>query len=163
MSRLFFHQRRKGLGFIPAVTSGFTLIIPETAAADAHRYGGPQWSTDGANWYRDDHVEKEFSTIDVARSLLQQGADTPISVDGNVFARVQRHGGDGYRVTMVDPGYLDPGDRDALISLSPGWRGAIVTDALAKGEILSDEDGKVAVRIPAGAFRIVDFEVVEGP
>jgi hypothetical protein len=55
---------------------------------------------------------------------------------------------------LVDPGWLDPVARDITLAAqaSGAWR---VTDRLT-GEALGTLDRPLPVRVPAGAFRLLD-------
>ena len=60
------------------------------------------------------------------------------------------------RVTLIDPGYLDPGEREVEVVLQHlVARGA--TDILSR-EKLELRSGRIKLRIPAGTLRIIDVE-----
>jgi hypothetical protein len=156
VSRIFFGQHRKGLGFIPPTGGAFPLIVPLTAAAGAARGNSPAWSTNGADWYLDGVCKPDVSTSDVAREMDAANADRPIVIEGDAFARVQELGGIGYRVTIVDSGYLDPADREVTIRCAAVGDEKSASDALT-GQSLESRDGAVLVVVPAGGFRIIDL------
>jgi hypothetical protein len=59
-------------------------------------------------------------------------------------------------VTLIDPGYLDPADREAEIVLQH-MNGLRCIDILS-GETLPVESGRIHVTVPMGTLRIVDIE-----
>lgn len=58
--------------------------------------------------------------------------------------------------TLIDPGYLDPADRDATIVLQH-LDGVACRDILS-GENLPMDGGRIGLRIPAGTLRLMDIE-----
>ena len=61
------------------------------------------------------------------------------------------------RLTLIDPGYLDPSDRTVDI-LFQHLRPKKCIDILS-GETLQFNGGKLSITIPAGVFRMIDVEL----
>lgn len=60
------------------------------------------------------------------------------------------------RVTLIDPGYVDPADREADVVLQH-VDGVRCIDILS-GEELAISDGAIHARAPAGILRILDIQ-----
>jgi len=78
----------------------------------------------------------------------------PIIVKGDVHWSVVKLDNNHLRITLVDPGYLSPNDRDAEIVLQH-ILGLTCTDILSRITIPIN-NSKINIKVPAGVFRIVD-------
>jgi len=76
----------------------------------------------------------------------------------NVYWMGRRRGDESYRVVLVDPGYLTPSDREAMVAVNAPHRLVAARDVLS-GERLTPVGATLQVHVPAGAFRIVDLEL----
>jgi hypothetical protein len=86
----------------------------------------------------------------------QAAQDLPLRVEGRAFAQVQKIGESILRATLIDPGFLDPADRAVHVRVRAGLQIDRVMDLLS-GESLTIQDRRVAVTVPAGVFRIIEF------
>ena len=87
--------------------------------------------------------------------LREASSKLPVLVRGTAHWSAVRIHESHLRVTLVDPGYLNPDDRDVRIVLQQeGWTRC--HDILGNVE-LPIEKGVIPVRIPMGSVRIVDL------
>jgi len=90
------------------------------------------------------------------RLLAESAARLPVLVSGDAHWSVVRLDPNHIRVTLIDPGYLDPADRNAEIVLQH-INGVRCIDILS-GRQLPLKNGRIHVTIPMGTLRIVDIE-----
>jgi len=142
--------------FIPETPYGLPLIVPPWTKPEQFAWVTDVVDTDGVHLLRNG---RKISARDAKPELLQRFAkgarQLPFTATG-VYAMGRRTGPDAYRVTLVDPGFLTPADRDAELIVNPPWRVQTVRDALS-GEGLPAAAGRIRIRVPAGAFRLVDL------
>ena len=87
--------------------------------------------------------------------MLQAAANRlPVRVDGKVAWTVVRLDPTHVRVTLIDPGYICPADREATILLQH-LQGSACRDILG-GVSLPIVDNSIRVTVPAGTLRVVD-------
>jgi len=87
--------------------------------------------------------------------LREAAARLPVRVAGPAHWSVVRLDPTHVRVTLIDPGYLDPADRD--VEIIPQHLTAVAATDILSGETLDARTGRIALRIPAGTLRIVDL------
>ncbi len=161
------------LNFLPPYPSGLVLITPEQKGGQAglrdklhplYRTILKQYVTDGRHYTSQDGNEKHaadtyYKTIE--RDIARSAAKIPLTVSGNVawVAAVSspRH----IRLTLLDSGYIDPGDKTAVVTFNTVTPVA-VTDILAD-ECIAVGNGRTArIPVPCGMFRFIDIEIKEG-
>lgn len=149
--------RQRTCNFLPELPYGLVPIIPARAAA-TERFrqtlvtdGEVFWDAQGGKRTAVEHRPE------VEKALRAAAARLPLIVTGpahwSAAALDARH----LRVTLIDPGYLDPAARSVEIvfqHLTPKR----CTDILS-GETLTPRGQRLAVTIPAGVFRIIDLEL----
>jgi hypothetical protein len=114
--------------------------------------------TDGQYWYDDQGKRREAAAYkDTVLAALESAAKRlPVRVTGQAHWSVVRLDPTHVRVTLIDPGYLDPAERDATIVLQH-LDGVACRDILS-GENLPMDGGRIGLRIPAGTLRVIDIE-----
>ncbi len=154
VSTLLWGRTRRSSENIPATSPyGFVCVVPGGVPQTAERWTN-LWSTDGDQLWKNG---KPVSLAD-ARGLLTAdlaaGAKTfPLSVEGRVFHQIIEHAPGHLVVVLVDPGWLDPADRNVTITGNHGsWR---ITDRLTR-EALGDSHRPMTLCVPAGVLRILD-------
>ena len=90
------------------------------------------------------------------RLFKESATHLPILVSGNIHWSVVRLDSAHVRVTLVDPGYLDPSDRQGEIILQ-NLRGVRCLDILS-GRPLPLKGDRIHIKVPMGTLRIVDIE-----
>ncbi len=91
------------------------------------------------------------------KAKLEEGASRlQVLVKGNVALTVVKLDDEHVRITLIDPGYTDPANREAEIVLQH-LNGTSAKDILS-GENISIIDKKMNISVPAGIFRIIDVQ-----
>lgn len=143
--------------FLPKNPYGLIPIVPDTFNLENYPGFYKRISTDGKYFY--DQAGKLYSPSEYkpeALRLLKEGADRlPVRVTGDVAWSVIRMDSTHVRVILIDPGYVNPRQRNAEIHLQH-IDGKAAEDIL-KREKLDIEKGSIKLTIPAGVFRIVDI------
>jgi hypothetical protein len=154
-----FNVRLRMANFIPETPYGMTVIIPSETKTDG-RFK-EIIATDGEYFFDEQgnrHTASEYKPT--VQSTLAEGAGRlPVLVRGKVHWSVVKLDSTHLRITLIDPGFLDPGEREAEILLQ-NVSGISCTDILSR-ESLPVREGKIALTVPAGVFRIVDVEISE--
>jgi hypothetical protein len=143
--------------FLPQTPYGMTALIPAETPLDG-RFKRII-TTDGEYFY--DETGKQYRALEykpaVLKALKEAALKMPLLVKGNVHWSAVRLNETHLRITLIDPGYLDPAARTAQI-IFQHVEAKTCTDILSK-ESLPIVDGKVELTIPAGVFRVVDVEI----
>lgn len=153
---LFGIERHSG-GFIPATPYGLVAIVPNFVDHRRCFWAKDAWETDGRWWFegakRRSGLEARSSVI---QSFEQAAAGLAIRLEGRAFMQVQRIGSEILRATLIDAGFLDPADRPVKLRVREDLRVNRIADILS-GEMLGMRERTVALTVPAGAFRIIEF------
>lgn len=170
-------QRR--LNFLPPYPNGLVLITPPQAGVFAdtnaprgkltdhlhplYRNGMKEYITDGRNYLSTDGKDTFAADVyyqTVEADIKAASARIPLTVTGNVAWVAAESAPNHIRLTLVDSGYINPGDRTAVITFHTVTPVA-VTDILTS-ERFTVDSGKVArVRVPRGLFRFIDVQIEE--
>ena len=140
----------------PPTPYGIVRIVPACPDGWAFWRGKPLLVTDGHRIHEGPRPHKgPLATPQRVRARLQQAAEAlPFRADG-VCLCVHRVG-EAWRVWLIDPGYLCPTGVETTLEIRlPGARVA-VRDLLT-GEALAAPDKRLPLRVPAGAFRVVEI------
>jgi len=152
-----FGVQRRMHNFLPVTRYGMVTIVPDAAIPGLDARYSRKLSTDGQFFYDEagkQHGPAEYRPV-VETALREAWAKLPVLVRGPANWSAARIDGKHTRVTLVDPGFLDPADRDVEIVLQH--------DGLTRcRDILGNEDVPVRdriiqLRIPMGSVRIVDL------
>lgn len=149
---------RRMLNFLPSNPYGMVSIVPEGIDVNSFPWLKEKITTDGEFFY-DSEGKKQGSENykqTMLQKLQQSASRLPVLVKGDVAWSVVRLDPTHVRVTLIDPGYTDPADRDAEIVLQR-LKGTGCVDILSK-EKITIKDQKIHVRVPAGIFRVIDIE-----
>ena len=155
VSTLFWGRtRRTPENIVTTGPHGFVCVLPGSKPQTAGCWTS-LWTTDGDGLFQEG---KAVPLADAGESLaaeLAAGADAfPLRVEGQVFHQIIEHAPGHLVVVLIDPGWLDPGNREVKITAAaPGnWT---IGDRLT-GEALGDLRQPVVLRVPAGVFRMLD-------
>ncbi|MBK7930947.1 MAG: PQQ-binding-like beta-propeller repeat protein [Bryobacterales bacterium] len=155
-SRYAMNIRRRTPNFLPEYPYGLISILPDDTQLPAGRIRA-KISTDGEFFYDATGKPRDAAShqASMRQALEEHAARLPVRVRGQVHWSAVRLDANHIRVTLIDPGYLDPADRDAEI-LAQGISATGCTDILRR-ESLPLSGGTVKLRVPAGTLRIVDL------
>lgn len=141
--------------YLPVLPYGLVGIAPAGGSVENRR--GQTFITDGRFFFRGDARHEADDLRPMVESAHREAAALlPVRVSGDAHWSVARLDPTRVRVTLIDPDYLDPAEREAEILLQH-LDGVGATDILRR-EALLIEKGRIRVRIPAGTLRIVDIE-----
>jgi len=164
--------RDRRLNFLPPYANGVVLIAPERKGREAalrsvlhplYRNILKEYVTDGRHYYSQDGkkthaADAHYRTVE--QDIVASAAKLPLTVSGNVawVAAVSspRH----IRLTLLDSGYINPGDKTAVVTFHTVAPVAI-TDILANRRIAIENKNTARVHIPCGLFRFIDIEIKE--
>lgn len=149
--------RLRTCNFLPELPHGLIPIIPQHAAG---RGRFPlALETDGENFF--DAAGRPHSAAgyrpEVEKLLRSAAAALPVAVAGPAHWSAVKLDDRHIRLTLVDPGYLDPAARSVEI-VAQHLRVKRAVDILSR-EALPVEGRRIPVVIPAGTFRLVDLEL----
>jgi hypothetical protein len=147
---------RRMCNFLPVAPYGMVAIMPDDIEVTDTRFD-KKISTDG-QYFHDEagrrHRASQYRGT-VEKALRKAAGQLPVLVEGAHWT-VVRLDASHVRVTLMDPGYLDPADREARVLLQH-LDGVKCTDILS-GEAPAISNNAIDVRVPAGLFRILDIE-----
>jgi hypothetical protein len=155
VSTYLWGRMRRDASHVPVTSPhGFVCLLPGAAPQPAGRWNSP-WTTDGDTLSRDGKAyELSAARTAVCAELAEGARGFPFRVEGRIFHQIVELSPGRFAIVLVDPGWLDPAARDiTLAAQAPGaWR---VTDRLT-GEAIGTLDRPLPVRVPAGAFRLLE-------
>ncbi|WP_066631829.1 hypothetical protein [Labilibacter marinus] len=122
-----------------------------------------EYITDGRFYYSADGTQtfnaNEYSDV-IANDIKQLSNNLPLTVEGDVAWVVAQTGPKKLRLTVIDGGYLNPNDREAIItfnSVTP----VKMNDILDKTNYDISNKSNVKVEVPCGLFRFIEIELQE--
>ncbi len=152
-----FNSRRRMTEFLPNMPFGLIATVPDDINVSDFPQFDKKISTDGKYFYDEKGIRHTAETYKpIMQNLLEEaGNRLSIRVKGDVAWSAVRLNATHIRVTLIDPGYVDPGDRDAIIRLN-NQKVVKAVDILQKIELPATEEG-IPVHVPMGILRIVDI------
>jgi len=156
-SRYVFGIERRLTNFLPLTPYGMVTIVPDKTPEGLNNSCTNKITTDGELFFDNDgkmYGPSEYKPV-VEAKLRKASASLPVLVQGIAHWSAAWIDENHLRVTMVDPGYLDPDDRDVRILLQQG-RWTHCHDILANQK-LKISKGVIYLKIPMGSLRIVDL------
>lgn len=84
----------------------------------------------------------------------QAAEDLPFRMIGHAFLQTVRTAPDQYRLYLVDPGWVDPQEREVEVKLQ--LPETFRARDLLSGEEISIDTQTIAITVPAGLFRILE-------
>jgi len=149
-------RRRRDHSHIPVTApQGLVCMVPGPTL----RSGGPWtsiWTTDGDKL---SYKGKDFTLAQARAAITAELAEAtkkfPFAVKGRVFHQIIEQSRHHYVIALVDPGWLDPADRDVTLAAQvPGhWR---VADRLTGKDIGLIGSG-LSITVPAGMLRLLEL------
>lgn len=150
-------SRFRTLNFLARNPYGLIATVPAGLNIESSGLWKTMLHTDGEFFYEKGNPVSTKAYKPTAEALLEEAASRlPVRVIGDVAWTVVRLDPTHVRVTLIDPGYTDPADRDARIVLQH-LNGVQCRDILS-GERLPLEKGQISLQVPAAILRIVDIE-----
>ena len=150
-------SKSRMLNFLPTNPYGLIASIPADTNLKTSPFFQSMLVTDGEVFY-DDRGQRvaaaDYKPTALA-ALRESAARLPVRVEGEVAWTVVRLNPTHVRVTLIDPGYISPADRQAKIVLQH-LDGTGCRDALT-GDRLPITENTISLTIPAGVLRVVDI------
>lgn len=161
LSAVLFHKKRQFGSHIPATPYGVVAFVP--AHAELGRVAGVRewWHTDGVSIWREGgpRLKGEAAAGALRESFEAAAAKLPFRPMGDdVFFQTVAMEPGRYRIYAIDPGWLDPADRQIEVRIQ--LPGEFAVRDLLSGEAIGVANGRFPLEVPAGALRII--EVVGG-
>jgi len=170
-------QRR--LNFLPPYPNGLVLITPPQAGvfADTNAPRGKlsdhlhplykdilkEYITDGRNYLSTDGRDTFAADVyyqTVEADIQAASARIPLTVTGNVAWVAAESAPKHIRLTLVDSGYINPGDKTAVITCHTVTPVA-VTDILTRKSITIEDGHTARVPVSCGLFHFIDVQIEE--
>lgn len=145
------------LNFLPTNPFGLIASVPAPTDLEASPFFRSMLVTNGEVFY--DDRGQPVSAADykptALAALRESAARLPVRVQGDAAWTVVRLDPTHVRVTLIDPGYISPADRDVKIVLQH-LEGVDCRDVLS-GERLPVVESSISLSVPAGVLRVVDI------
>ena len=144
--------------FIPENPYGLPLILPPWSESGQQPWVTEIIDTNGVHMLEaGNRVSARDAKPQILKRFAQGAAQLPFTA-ARVYWMARKTGEGTYRVVLVDPGFLNPSDRDATLAVNAPHRLVAATDALS-GEALAGTNNTVSVHVPAGALRLLDLRL----
>ncbi len=152
-----FGSKRRMTNFIPRYPFGNIAIVPGDLDTSIYNRFKKVFVTDGKNWYDDEGgIHSPLAYKSTVMTALQDAASRlPVRVEGDVSWAAVKISSGHFRVVIIDPGYVDPADREAKI-IFQNLQADQATDILRK-ENLAIVNNEISLTIPMGILRVVDI------
>ncbi len=151
---LWGRTRRTAENIVTTAPHGFVCVLPGGPPQTVGRWTS-LWTTDGDELFRGGNPVPLAEARKLLAAELAAGAtDFPLRVEGCVFHQIIEHAPGQFVVVLIDPGWLDPADRDVRITTAAAGKWTIA-DRLT-GQTLGDLGERVDLRVPAGMLRLLD-------
>ncbi len=157
IQRALFHKTRQFGYFLPPTPYGAIAIVP--AEADLGKVAGVHewWHTDGMSVWRDGGAR--LSGLDAAKAVRDSyeraARRLPFrTTNDDLFFHSVRLGEGRYRLYAIDPGWLDPRERRAVVHIQVA--GKYELRDLLSGDTLPVRNGSAPLVVPAGSLRILE-------
>lgn len=156
-SRYALGVQRRMTNFLPQAPYGMVVMIPDEASPEQRSRFSRVLSTDGERFFDEQgqsHGPAEYAPT-VEKALREAAAQLPILVQGEAHWAASRLDASHIRVTLIDPGYVDPAER-AVAVVCQTIEPVSATDILSR-ESLPLDKGAIRLAIPAGSMRVIDI------
>jgi hypothetical protein len=160
LSKVVFHKERCFDGLIPATPYGHVMMLPSKAPWQDVNEVDEWWHTDGISLWQGDEQRLTGSAAATAlEQALERGTQKlPVRLEGDdVFYQVVKQDETSYRLYAIDPGWLDPRERNARFVIQLPGRFE-VNDVLS-GRSVPVQRNSFELTVPAGVFRVVEVRV----
>jgi hypothetical protein len=150
-------EKERQFGYqVPATPYGIPLIVPAHADLSRVPFVEQWWHTDGIYAWKENGPK--LTGRDAAQAIqadFERAADKlPFRATGHVFLHTLKLSGSTHRLYLIDPGWLDPADRN--VTLNVQLEGNVTIQDVLSGETFPVADRTTHFIVPAGTFRILD-------
>jgi hypothetical protein len=159
LQKVLFNKGRQFGYEIPATPYGLVAFVPEFTNLDDVAHIKDWWHTDGIYVWKQGgpKLTGEEAAVALKADFKQAAEKLPFRQTSKaVFLQVLKMGDDHFRLVLVDPGWIDPRDREVEVKIQlEGDYG--VKNILSKQEYEVTENNFM-VKVPAGLFAVVDVK-----
>lgn len=156
-SHYTFGVERRMCNFLPMTPYGMVTMVPDEVLPGLNSRYEYKITTDGEFFYDDNgksYGPEQYQPV-VEAAMRKASAKLPVIVKGTANWSAAWLDAKHLRVTLIDPGYLDPVDRDVEIVLQQsGW---VRCRDILGNKYLPIQNHSVALQIPMGTLRIIDL------
>lgn len=156
ITRVLFHKQRQFGYHVPPTPYGPVAIVPALADLSKVPFVEQWWHTDGVDLWREGGAKLTgMAAAEALRNSLEQAAaKLPFRPSGDdVFFHTVKTD-EGYRIYLIDPGWLDPRERRVEVRVQIGT--PVQVRDLLSGERIPSPQGRFSVVVPAGSLRILE-------
>ena len=143
--------------FLPMTPYGMVTMVPDEVLPGLNSRYEYKITTDGEFFYDDNgksYGPEQYQPV-VEAAMRKASAKLPVIVKGTANWSAAWLDAKHLRVTLIDPGYLDPADRDVEIVLQQsGW---VRCRDILGNKYLPIQNHSVSLQIPMGTLRIIDL------
>jgi hypothetical protein len=160
ISQVLFGKRRQFGSHIPATPYGLVAMIPATVPSATVPGVTQWWHTDGVSvWQEGGKPMKGWEAAETLRRSFETAAtQLPFrAAGGEVFLQTVQVEEGKYRLFVIDPGWLDPAERDVNIQVPIGKH--IWAKDVLSGEGLEVKHRTLKVVVPAGSLRVIEVKL----
>jgi hypothetical protein len=155
--RVALHKARQWGTHVFATPYGPIAIVP--ALADLTKVPGVKdwWHTDGLYLWREGgpKLNGQAAANALRESLEKAASQLPFRYTGDdVFFQTIQTGKNRYRVYAIDPGWVEPRDRQLKVTIQ--LAGDFEIRDLLDGETIAVRNREFPLTVPAGALRILE-------
>ncbi|MGA9639238.1 hypothetical protein [Flavobacterium sp.] len=143
------------LNYMPEMPHGMVPIAPIESESLVKKEGKPYFVSNGKmGIIGDKNIPAKLFGETIRTTVIKGEEQLPIVVKGASWSAVkldENH----TRLILVDPGYIDPKEREVIITFE-GKVPVEVVDILSKEKIKTN-DKSIMLSVPAGSMRFIDF------
>jgi hypothetical protein len=150
-------RKKQAMNFIPKNPYGMVTVHPNDGSALTCKGVEKVIATDGEYWYDENGLQRSATDFaaQIEKTLKDASEKMLVKVTGDVAWTATRLDNSHIRLVFIDPGYLDPADHDAQITLVVPILSA--TDILSKTSIAVNHN-TFQVTVPMGILRVIDIQ-----
>jgi len=153
--------RNYGHDFIPETPYGLPTVVPHWTPADKLSWATEIIDTDGVFVLENGHKRTAAESKEKILRLFEKRAERLAVRASAGYCMARRRTEDEFRVVVVDHGVFSPEPRDRAVTvrIAKGLQIDTATDVLTGQPLTIAAPDRLAVPLPAGAFRIIDVRV----
>lgn len=153
-------ERQFGL-HVPATPYGAPLIVPAAADLSQVPFVEEWWHTDGIYAWKEGgpRLTGMAAAEAIQADFARAAAKLPFQASGGVFFQTLLTAEGHYRLFAIDPGWLDPRDREVVLAVQVPGR--VELRDLLSGENIPVANRQARFTVPAGTFRILEARVAQ--
>nr|MBC8443219.1 PQQ-like beta-propeller repeat protein [PVC group bacterium] len=160
-SSYILNVRNYGHDFIPETPYGLPVVVPHWTPAEKLSWATEIIDTDGVFVLEDGRKRTAAESKEKILHLFEKRAEKLAVRASAGYCMARRRAADELRVVVVDHGVFspEPRDRTVTVHVADGLQIDRATDVLTGQPFTVAAPDRLAVAVPAGAFRIIDVRI----